>query len=251
MRTSYHLLLAGLIIVLTAGSAQSLTISAFFDSIGNPLSSSRRTADRDVSHRTASYAVPEGVELRKDITYEYYPVFGRSFSESVKSAAENGPFDKSRNERFTSKTDWSLGISYHYDYTYEIDEGSRTVHATIDISDVAIRYDVTITLPALLDDSSFTPVEKRLWGNYFRRLLEREHGRVAIIEDADTRKEMESDIEDIKGVSFDYTDESDIERSVEIYMKEETRDIGSKGIKKIREQLVRYDREKGRDIRRP
>jgi predicted secreted Zn-dependent protease len=245
MRTRYHLLMAVLLVLVTAGSAQSFTISVFFDSNGNPSSSTRKNSGSGIFHRTSSYAVPEGVKLRKDITYEYYPVFGRSFSEIVKSAAENGPFVKTKDARFTSKTDWGLGISYNYDYTYEIDEDSGIVHATIDISDVAIKYDVAVTLPALLDDSSLNAVEKKLWKNYFRRLLKKEHGRVAIIEDANIRKQMESDIGDIEGVSFDYTDENDIERSVEIYLEEETQEIGSRGIKKIRENLARYDGEKG------
>jgi hypothetical protein len=245
MRTRYCLLLAGVLVLVAVSSAYPLTISEFFDSDGRPSSSPRLPSVGEHSRRTSGYAVPGGIELRKDITYEYYPVFGRSFSEIVRSAEENGPFVKRRNTRSTSKTDWGLGISYHYDYTYEIDEELGTVRATIDVSDVSIKYDVAITLPALLDDTSLNAVERKLWRNYFQRLLEREHGRVAVIEDAETRKKMEDGIGDIKGVSFDYTGENDIERSIEVYLKQETQDIAGEGIKKIREKLSEYNRNTG------
>jgi hypothetical protein len=245
MSTRCCLPVAVLLVFVTANSAYPLKISEFFDSDGSPAASPRINRGSEPSRGTSSYAVPEGVELRKDVTYEYYPVFGRSFSEIVRSSEENGPFIKRRNVRFASKTDWGLGISYHYDYTYEIDAELRTVRATIAISDVAIRYDVAMTLPILLDDTSLNAVERKLWRNYFRRLLEREHGRVAVIEDTDTREKIKGDIADIKGVSFDYTNEKDIERSVEFFLKEETREIGSDGIKKIREKLSEYDRKTG------
>jgi predicted secreted Zn-dependent protease len=245
MRTGYSLLLAGILVFVAVSGAYPLTISEFFDRDGNPASSPRMPSGSGPFRGTSGYAVPGGVELRKDITYEYYPVFGRSFSEIVQSAEENGPFVKRRKARFTSKTDWGLRISYHYDFTYEIDEELRTVHATIDISDVAIKYDVAITLPALLDDTSLNAVERKLWRNYFQRLLEREHGRVAVIEDADTRKKMEDDIAEIKGVSFDYTNENDIERLVEVFLKQETQGIAGEGIKKIREKLSEYNRKTG------
>jgi hypothetical protein len=245
MRTGYCLLLTGVLVFVAVSGAYPLTISEFFDSDGNPTSSPHMLTGSEPFRGTSGYAVPGGVELRKDITYEYYPVFGRSFSEIVRSAEENGPFVRRRNERSTSKTNWNLRISYHYDFTYEIDEELRTVHAAIDISDIAIKYDVAITLPVLLDDTSLNTVERKLWRNYFQRLLEREHDRVAVVEDTDIRKKMEDDIGDIKGVSFDYTNENDIERSVEVYLKRETQDIAGEGIKKIREKLSEYNRKTG------
>jgi hypothetical protein len=138
MRTGYCLFLAGVLVFVAVSSTYPLTISEFFDSEGSPSSSPRKTPGGEPSRGTSGYAVPGGVELRKDITYEYYPVFGRSFSEIIRSSEGNGPLIKRRNARFTTKTDWSIGISYHYLYKYEIDEELRTVHATIDISDVAV-----------------------------------------------------------------------------------------------------------------
>jgi hypothetical protein len=239
MHTGSCFLLAGVLVFVAFSSAYPLTISEFFDSDGRPASSPNMLPGGEPLRGTSGYAVPGGIELRKDITYEYYPVFGRSFSEIIRSAEENGPLIKRRNARFTSKTDWSLGISYHYEYTYEIEGELQTVHAAIDISDSAVQYDITITLPAL------NAVERTLWRNYFRRLLDREHGRVAVIEDADTRKKIEGDIRAIKGVSFEYTSQSDVERSVEFFLKQETQEIAGKWIKRINEHLSEYDMKTG------
>ncbi len=243
MRRRHALLFAVLFVCLFAGSAYPLTMSRFFDSGGNPtvfpLSGSGSASSRAISR----YAVPEGIELRKDITYEYYPVFGRSYSSIVNSAADNGPFIKGRNVRSPARTDWGLGISYQYDYTYDVDEELRTVRAVIDISDVSVKYNITITLPALLDDSALNPVEKRLWKNYFRRLLEREDGKAAIIRDENTRKEIEDAVKDIKGLSFDYIDEDEVEHSVKVFLGDETDKIGREWVKKIGEKLDEYNRE--------
>jgi hypothetical protein len=56
---------------------------------------------------------------------------------------------------------------------------------------------------------------------------------------------MECEIGDIKGASFDYTSQNDIERSVEFFLKQETQEIAGDGIKKIKERLSEYDRKTG------
>ncbi len=242
MRKGYTLLLAFLLVTFAVSNAYPLNESRYFGSNGNPTVFPGARGGVASSRAVSGYAVPEGIELRDDVTYEYYPVFGKSYSAVVKSITENGPLVKGRNVRSASKTDWGIGISYEYDYTYDIDDELRTVHSIVDVSDVSVRYHITITLPALLDDSSLTVIEKRLWKNYFRRILEHEHGKADIIRAEDTRKKIEEAVEDIKGLSFDYTDDIDIEHSVEVFMGEETDKIGREWVKKIRENIDAYDR---------
>jgi hypothetical protein len=241
MHAGYRLFLSFFLFFFTVSNAYPFTMSRFFDSNGNPAVSPRARSGGTSSQAIAGYAVPEGIELRKDITYEFYPVFGRSYSRIVRSAAENAPFVRGRNLRSTSRTVWGLGISYQYDYTYDVDKEHHTVQAVIDISDISIKYNITVTLPALLDDSSLNAVEKQLWKNYFRRLLEHEHGKVEIIQYVDTKKKVEDDVGEIKGLSFDYTNDSDVEHSVEVFLGEETDKIGREWIKKIKEKLAAYD----------
>ncbi len=242
MHTGYRLLLSVLLVFFTAGNAYPFTMTRFFASSGNPATAPLVKAGKGSLHGISGYAVPEGIELRKDINYEYYPVFGKSYSGILNSAAENGPFIRSMNRRSPSTIDWGFGISYHYDYTYEIDEELQTVHALIDISDVSINYEITVTLPALLDDTSLNAVEKKLWKSYFHRLLEREHGRADVIRDEDTRKKIEDAVKEIKGLSFDYTSDSDIEQSVEFFLGEETDRIGREWAKKISEKLEGHEK---------
>ncbi len=223
-------------------TAPAATITQSFDSNGN---STSHSLGKSGTHRPAAasrYAAPEGIELHGDITYEYYPVFGKSFSEAVKSAEENGPLVRNKNVRSTSKFAWGLGFSFQYDYTFETDEDTRTVHATIDIPDVEMTYDIVITIPALLDDTELSPVEKKLWKNYLRRILEREYGRAAIVHDEELKKKAVEEIKGLKEVVFDYTNRRDIDAAVEFFLKEESAGIGRDLIKKINERLAEYDR---------
>jgi predicted secreted Zn-dependent protease len=236
------LLLPFLFVFLTAGNAYPLSISHYYDSNGATLAADRQRSRPKPSGETERYAVPEGVELRPDISYEYYPVFGKSFSEAVRSAGENGPFINTLNRRATSKIDWSAGFSFKYDYHYDIDEETRTAHATVEISDVAVKYGITITMPALLDDSALSPVEKKLWKNYFQRLLDGEYARVAVIEDPELRKKLEDDLKDLRGLAFDNVGKGEnIEHSVEFSVKEESGKIGQGWIRKINEKLDEHN----------
>ncbi len=250
MRKERLLLFPLIFLLLSAGSACALSISQYYDSDGKPVSAARETRGPKPSGEASRYAVPDGIELHRDISYEYYPVFGKSFSEAVKSAEENGPFVKSLNRQATSKIDWRAGFNFQYDYHYDIDEESRTVHATIEVSDVAVKYDITITMPALLDDTALGAVEKKLWRSYFQRLLELEHGRAAIVQDKELKEKLESDIRDIRGIAFDYTGEGDIEGSIELFVKEESAKIGQGWIKKINERLNEYNLKTGRSLPR-
>jgi predicted secreted Zn-dependent protease len=238
-----HLLLLPVFLLLCAGSAYPLSISQYFDSAGTPLSPAHHDQRRtEYRGKISQYAVPDGVELRRDISYEYYPVFGKSFSEAVRSSEENGPFISRLNRQAPSKIDWSAGFSFTYDYHYDIDEETSTAHATIAISDIAVKYNFTITLPALLDDTALSAIEKKLWQNYFQRLLEREHARAAVIADAESRKKLEDDLKDIKGIAFDnVSDSENIEHSVEFSVKEEAAKIGQGWIRKINERLDEYN----------
>jgi hypothetical protein len=235
MGIRYRLVLSVLLFFFTVTNAYAFTMTRYFDSHGNPTVPPRAQNGERSFRGVSRYAVPDGIELPEGLSYDYYPVFG-------------GPLIEGRDVRSPSGTRWSLGISYQYNYTYEVDEELRTVRATIDISDVSVKYDITITLPALLDDSSLNVVEKRLWKNYFRRLLEREKGKAEIIRDEDTRKEIEGAVGEIKGLSFDYTDDDAIEHSVKVFLGEETDKIGREWVKKIGEKLDAYDRKNNRSI---
>src|SRR5512134_3501042 len=155
MRQRCVILLSVFFILSFSGSAYPEVTTLHFDSGGNLTSSALQKSlfTPSPSAGASRYSIPEGVELLKDASYEYYPVFGRTFSDIVRSSEENGPFDKDRKRRFPSKYEWGLGLSYQFEYEHEIDEETQKVHAAIDLRDVTITYPITITLPTYIDDT--------------------------------------------------------------------------------------------------
>ena len=126
--------------------------SLFFDSRGNVASSSPATlCSPENSPATPPSAIPEGVELRGGIHYEYYPVYGAAFSEIVKYIRENGPYDASRRKRLPTKITWSFGISYEYNFSSALDEETSAVHAAVKVENIRISYAITLTLPSLIE----------------------------------------------------------------------------------------------------
>lgn len=234
------LLIITLFILLIAGRAFSET-AHYYDQDGNVITSAKKP-NPSVSSRVQKYAVPEGIELQKDINHEYYLIFGKNFSEIVKSIEENSIYDRTANRRFPTKSEWSTGISYNFSYSPEIDEDENTVRVTVEIYDIKTYYDITITLPALIDDTSLVPFEKTLWKNYFQRLLDHEYDHVRIIKDQDLKKTLSLGISDIHLLVFEYKDDVDIEAIVRQSVKEETEKLGQEWAKQIKNRNEEYDK---------
>jgi len=211
-----------------------------FDTAGN-LVAAARTSLPPPSHKTQKYSVAQTLGLRSDIRYEFYPVFGKTFAEIVKSAEENGPFNKKTRKRQTSAFAWSMGWSYQLSYATEYDEENDKVHVDILIHEIALSYDIAVTLPVLTDDSSLNDIEKDLWKNYIAGLLEAEHGRVKIVKD-DTQENIIRRMGEITYLMLDGEQEEDAERLVERYVKEETARIGKETIIQIQEKLNQYEK---------
>jgi hypothetical protein len=217
-------------------------ISQNFDSNGNSITSgSSRSIDR-LSRRTHRNSVPEGIELQNDIQYEFYPVFGKTFSEIVRSAEENSPVDLKGKKRLPSRFEWSVGWSYKVDHSTEIDESDNTPQEEVEIYDVNITYNIKITLPTLIDDTVLNPSEKNLWKNYYHTLVQYEHDHARIIRDDDAKKELLSKFSDLDYMIFDYTKEFDIQKAVETLIKKETESIGSAWVKDLKKRIDAYDR---------
>ncbi|MEW6109049.1 MAG: DUF922 domain-containing protein [Nitrospirota bacterium] len=232
------------LIILSANAAYA-GISQIFDKEGNPVLSSQKGISEQTSGSGMNiprYSVPEGVELLKDIKYEYYPVFGRTFSEIITSSEENGPFNREENRRFPTKSEWNIGWSYKFVYSYEIDEENNKIYIPVEIYDINVKYDITITLPTLIDDTSLNPVEKKMWKNYFLRLLEHEHDHVKIIRDVESMDKTLKNITDISYMVFDFKSDLDLERIVESSLEEETLKIGRTWLSEIKKRTDEYDR---------
>ncbi len=165
-------------------------ISQNFDSNGNRILSGGIKNTDSLSGRIHKHSVPEGIELQNDVRYEFYPVFGKTFSEIVRSAEENSPVDMKSRKGLPSRFEWSVGWSYKIDYSTELDEEDNTVNADVELDNVSITYNIKITLPTLIDDTALNPSEKTLWKNYYRNLVQYEHDHARIIRDNDAKAEL-------------------------------------------------------------
>ena len=267
----HYILLAVLIVFFSPFSAYPETIQ-HFDSKGNPVSLTQTKTSYDARSLIRRYSLPEGIELRKDIKYEFYPVFGKTFSEIVRSTKESGPLDLKENKRYRSKFEWKFGWSYKFKYTQEpdeksqqdekLDEGSRydqeleeesqydqeleeesqILHVTLDIYDIDIVYDIKITLPTLIDDSALNPIEKSMWKNYLQKIIDYEYDHVKIIEDPAIKEAIIKSIKDLNYIIFDYKEDIDIEKAAESFLGNETANLGRYWANQIKIRYDEYDK---------
>ena len=218
-------------------------ISQYFDSEGNPLSTKSRNRADSLAGGIQRYSVPEGIVLQKDIRYEFYPVFGKTFSEIVQSAEENIPVNPKDKKTHPARFDWTVGWTYDIDYSEEMDEEDQTVRVSVEIYDINITYDIKITLPTLIDDTVLNPAEKTLWKNYYLRLVKYEHDRAKMIRDKDTQDELRKKFIALDNAVFFFPPDTDIKKTVEALIKKETQKIGSEWVRNLKKRISEYDKE--------
>lgn len=242
MKLRYTILLSVVFVFLCYGLSYP-EIFQNFDSNGNPVAAGKISRKKtSFSARINRHSVPEGIELQQDIQYEFYPVFGKTFSEIVRSAEENSPVDLKSKKRLPSRFEWSTGWSYKIDQSSELDEEDNSVYVDVMLSNVGITYNIKITLPTLIDDTVLNPAEKNLWKNYYSSLVQYEHDHARIIRDNDAKAELLRQFRELDYIILDNSSEADIQKTVETYIKEETASIGSAWVKDLKKRIDAYDR---------
>ena len=219
-------------------------ISQYFDRGGNSVSPESKSTEENLSISAGiqRFTIPEGILLRKDIRYEFYPVFGNTFSEVVRSAEENSPADIKNKTGLPSASDWTLGWSYKIDYSDDFDEESKVFRVSAELYDINVFYDIMITLPTLIDDTVLSPAEKDLWKNYYLKLLSYEHDHAKIIRDKDAQEDLRKKFNDLDNIVFILSPPVDIEKFLESFIKKETEKIGREWVKNLRKRSDEYAR---------
>jgi predicted secreted Zn-dependent protease len=214
-------------------------VSQHFDKSGRLVPDGKK-APAYRSKRARKYSVPEGVQLRPDVRYEFYPVFGKTFTEIVRSVGENGPFNRQTRKRQPSSYDWSMGWTYQISINTEFDDENEKIHCDILLHDISPAYDIRVTLPALTDDSALNPIEKELWKGYFQKIVAFEHGHVRVIKD-DMREMILKRMGEITYLMLDAESTEDPEHAAEQFVRAETARIGSDIVRQIQQNLAIYD----------
>jgi len=226
-------------LVLASANMSQAEVSQHFDQSGRLVPAEKKPAAPQ-SQKMKKYSVPEGIQLRSDIRYEFYPVFGKTFAEIVRSTEENGQRNEKIKKRQPSAYGWNLGWTYDFSFSLEPDEDNEKIHCDLMINEPVLSYDITVTLPALTDDSALNPMEKDLWKNYVAMLLERVNGRIKIIKD-DTRDVIVRQFGEITYLSLGHKEAEKAESIVERFVRTETERIGSNIIRQIQQKLEAYD----------
>jgi hypothetical protein len=218
-------------------------ISQYFDGDGHPFTPEGRNRDESPADGIERYSVPEGIVLQKNIRYEFYPVFGKTFSEIVQSAEENMPVEPEEKRGIPSRFDWTVGWNYKVDYSEEIDEEGRIVRVSAEIYDIRMDYDLKITLPTLIDDTVLNPAEKKLWKNYYMRLLGHEYDRANMVRGKAAQEELRKKFTDLNNTVFVFSTDIDIQRTLEAFMKKETQRLGAEWIRNLKKTISEHEKE--------
>ena len=238
-------LIAVIFMLLNPGKAVS-EISQHFDHHGRAISHNR-SSSLDRSSQVQRYSLPEGVELHDDVTYEFYPVFGKTFAEIVSYINENGPINKKDRKRYPSRSEWTIGWSYEFEHTYIVEEDAGVVHVAVELYNISIIHDITITLPTLIDTSPFNPIERNLWKNFFMRSLDYEHAAVNILKDPAAKSNLSSQFSDISYYTLKSSSGMDIEREVRQLIKQDTMKIGQEWVNGLIKKIASRKRDSGEE----
>lgn len=187
-------------------------------------------------------ASPKTVKLdyNKDVQYNYYPVTGRNLQEVVASADINGPFDNKENKTYPAQTRWRLGWSYNLDYSSKRE--GEYIHVALNIFDINIDSDITVTLPMITEGTELNPHDLELWGKYVKGLLEHENDHVRITTDPFYWDEARKTISGIKELVLPYDGHSDMDSVIKDTVKAETGKMGHNLMKAIKMRNDEYDR---------
>ncbi len=237
--------LSACLMLLALAALSGAEVSQHFDRTGRIVAERRSQSPQ--TQKMRKYSVPEGIELRSDVHYEFYPVFGKTFAQIVRSTEENGPRNKLTRKRQPSAYDWSLGWTYDFSFSLEPDEEQEKVHCDFMIVDPVLSYTITVTLPTLTDDSALNPMEKELWKNYVAAIIARAHARVKIIKD-DSRDVILKQFGEMSYLLLNKDEADHAEGIVERSLRTETEKIGSSVVKQIQQNLEAYDSSPARNI---
>lgn len=180
------------------------------------------------------------LDLKENISYDYYTVYGKTFEDAVMSTRINGPFDTGKNRQFAARTEWRLGLSYSYDSSYRIED--EKIFASLNLHAIVFKSDITVLLPGLSESSVMSGHELIAWEAFVKGLLDHEHDHVRIVQDASQWDKARLQISELRELTIPLdkrvTPDAAIKRAVEA----ETARISHNLIIAIKAANEEYDR---------
>lgn len=192
--------------------------------------------------QSVPYVPPKNiaVNLRNDVSYDYYSVYGRNFEELVSSTQANGPWDAREGKRYSAQTRWNVGWAYRFDSSYRID--GVTVSVAVNVTDIDFRSDIVVLLPSFENYAALDHHDLKLWEKHLKGLLDHEHDHVNIVKAPVFWDDAFRGISGIRDLTFHYYDGMNIEAAIKNAVEYETARIGHDLIKRIATENDEYDR---------
>ncbi len=193
------------------------------------------------SHTASSVLVPSvRTESGDGITYEYYPVTGRTFSEAVAAASGLGPFDGKEGRPYAGQTRWSAGWSYAFRSSCRKEGGLLRV--SLQLTDIDFKSRLTVVLPSLAGGVSLGRHDSSLWEKFMKGLREHEADHVAIIRDPAYRDEAVRRLSSLRELVVPADPSGAPDDVIRQAVEAETARIGHEILKKIKARNDEYDR---------
>jgi len=195
--------------------------------------------DRQQYHRKQNRNNNVRLNSREDVAYEFYEVSGKNIHEAMLATERVGPFDSREGRNYAGQTRWNFGLSYNMDFSYHL-EGDLIV-ASVHISDIDFRSDITVILPVLADDNRFEPHDFRSWEDFVQRLAAHEHDHVRIIQEPRFRQEVISGISGIRELKLPYQADENAEALARVAIESKVGAAAYDIMRKIKQKNEEYD----------
>ncbi|MBI5073871.1 MAG: DUF922 domain-containing protein [Nitrospirae bacterium] len=179
------------------------------------------------------------LNFREDVSYEFYEVSGKTFHDAVAAVDRLGPFDLREGRRYAGQTRWNFGLSYAIDFSYRIEGG--LIVASVQISNIDFRSDITVTLPVLSDSSRFESPDIRAWEEFLQKLAEHEDDHVRIIQEPRFRQEVISGIYGVRELTLPHQTDENAGAMVKSAIESKIGALAHETIRKIKQKNDEYD----------
>ncbi len=179
------------------------------------------------------------LNFRDDVSYNFYPVTGRSLPELVAATDRLGPFDAKEGRRYAAQTQWKFGLAYQLDFSYQR-QGER-VTAQVNVRDIDFRPEITVLLPELSDTRLLPDHELKMWEHYVQQLLAHEHDHVRIVQDLGFKQEIVDGITGIRELTFSAADDGRQDEAVRRTVDARVTNVVHEHIRMIKQLNDAYD----------
>ncbi len=179
------------------------------------------------------------LNFREDVDYEFYEVSGNSVHDAMAATDRLGPMDARENRHYAGQTRWNFGLSYNMDFSYRRADG--LIVASVQISDIDFRSDITVILPSLAENSRFAAPEFRVWEEFLQHLAAHEHDHVRIIREPRFRQEIIDGISGIRELTLPDLPGENAESAVKNAIESEIGAAAHAVMRKIKQKNDEYD----------